>query len=487
VTGRLIIASNRLPVSIERQGGRVEVKPATGGLVTALVPVLRQRGGVWIGWSGATGPADDLAPLLRAAGRKSGYGLRGVALDEREVAGYYRGFANEILWPLFHDLPGRCNFQPAYWGPFAQVNARFAATIERAWQAGDLVWVHDYHLMLVGRFLREGGFPGRTAFFLHIPFPPPDIFRKLPWRKPLLEALLAYDLLGFQTGGDRRRFLECVRQLLPEARPRIRPHGEPAAPGREVRVGAFPISIDVGTFARQARSPEVERETERIRRALLGRKLVLGLDRLDYSKGIPQRLRAFAAALEAEPALRGRVSLLQVVVPSRTRVAEYRDFKAEIDQLVGTLNGRYAETGWTPIQYRYRSLSREQLLAHYRAADVAFVTPLKDGMNLVAKEYCAARVDGDGVLVLSEFAGAAVELKSGALLVNPYDEQGTAEALCHALSMEEAERRARMARMRDHLAAHDVFGWVDSFLEGLDAPAEGEPLVPARGWQPPVE
>jgi trehalose 6-phosphate synthase/phosphatase len=447
---RLVVVSNRLPFTFKRAArGRWRAEPGSGGLVTALLPVLRDRGGMWVGWPGAPGEAREFSAAL--AGAAAGYKLAAVPLGAREVRDFYQGFANEVIWPLFHDLPSLCNFDAAYWDTYCRVNRKYAKAVRRRVRPGDFIWVHDYHLMNLGAELRALGLRQRLAFFLHIPFPAPDVFMKLPWRAPLLDALLQFDLVGFQTARDRRNFLATAQAL-----------------GREVspeRTGYFPISIDYNAFMRRAAASDVAAKARELHTLLPKRKLVLGIDRLDYTKGIALRLRAFQDLLVRHPAMRGRVSLIQVVVPSREDIPQYREMKTEIEQLVGRINGEFARPGaWVPVWYEYRSLSRLELLAYYRAADIALITPLKDGMNLVAKEYCACSIEEDCVLILSEFAGAAAQLAGGALLVNPYDIHGVAEAIRAAHTMPQEERTARMRRMRRSIRRQDVFWWVDSFL-----------------------
>ncbi|HZS18464.1 MAG TPA: trehalose-6-phosphate synthase, partial [Candidatus Udaeobacter sp.] len=304
------------------------------------------------------------------------------------------------------------------------------------------------------------------TFFLHIPFPPYDIFAKLPQQQRLLRALLQFDLIGFQTRRDLRNFPGCVRRVMSDAR--VVPRRELQLvrfENREIRLGHFPIGIEFDSFEKGAKSDDVVRRSRNLRAGFRDRQLILGVDRLDYSKGIPERLRAFRDALERYPELRGRVVLIQVVVPSRVEIPRYHEFKQRIDRLVGDINGRFSTSDWLPVQYHFRGLDREDLLAHYRACDMAFVTPLKDGMNLVAKEYCACRTEENGVLILSQFAGAAEQLKSGALLVNPYDVEQMADAILRAFQMSDAERTARMKRMRRVVREENVFWWVDSFLK----------------------
>ena len=478
---RLIIVSNRLPFALDSAGEDLwTVTPATGGLVSAVEPVLRERGGTWIGWPGIAGEIPE-QPFAQAT-RNAGYKIVPVALSENDRDEFYYGYSNEVIWPLFHDLQNFCNFEPAYWQTYKQVNKRYADTILRSGQPGDFIWVHDYHLMYVAQALRERGMSQRVSrliFFLHIPFPPYDIFAKLPQQQRLLRALLQFDLLGFQTRRDVRNFIQCVRRVMLDAE---------ILPGRdlqlirfekrEIHVGHFPIGIDFNSFENGARSDAVEQRAQRLRVTFPGCQLILGSDRLDYSKGIPERLRAFRTALERYPELRGRVVLIQVVVPSRVEIPRYHQFKERIDRLVGDINGRFSTSTWLPVQYHFRSLDRDDLLAHYRACDIAFVTPLKDGMNLVAKEYCTCRIEEDGVLILSQFAGAAEQLKPDALLVNPYDIEQMADTILKAFRMRQTERSARMKRMRRVVRDENVFLWVDSFLKAgakLGATSQGPP------------
>jgi trehalose 6-phosphate synthase len=472
---RLVVVSNRLPVVVEPDGDQWRARPGSGGLVAALAPILGRRGGLWIGWPGVMDQSLGVYKVLAAHAHTEGYALEPVWLSADEEQGFYHGFSNEIIWPLFHDLQSRCNFVPAYWTTYVTVNKRFAEAVRNTVHADDFIWVQDYHLMGVGWWLREHGVTNRLAFFLHIPFPPPDIFRKLPWRKDVLESLLAYDVIGFQAPRDRENFADCVRQVLPEAKlRRVRGGLRAEHLGRSCTIGAFPIGIDYEDFAKGAATDVVKERTRSVRRDIPGEQLVLGLDRLDYTKGIPERLKAFRLALEQYPDLHRRVTLLQVAVPSREAVPMYQELKAEIERLVTQINGKFTEPGWVPIHYVFRSLERDEVLAYYCAADVALLTPLKDGMNLVAKEYCACQLDGDGVLVLSEFAGAAVQLHQGAQLVNPYDVEGVAATLHRAVSLPRQQRRPAMRRLRRIVRTQDVHWWAARVLEAcgiVESPA----------------
>jgi trehalose 6-phosphate synthase/phosphatase len=403
---------------------------------------------------------------VRRSRARRGLRHRAGGFNEGERDEFYYGYSNEVIWPLFHDLQDFCVFEPAFWQTYKAVNERYAEVIARHCQRNDFIWVHDYHLMYVAQALRDRDLRATLAFFLHIPFPPYDIFAKLPQQQRLLRALLQFDLLGFQTRRDLRNFLQCVRRVMPDAK--VLPHGELHSvrfDKREIRVGRFPIGIDFESFEKGAMSEEITRRSRELRAAFPGCQLILGVDRLDYSKGIPERLQAFRNALERYEQLRGRVILIQVVVPSRVEIPKYHEFKDRIDRLVGDINGHFSTDAWLPVHYRFRSLDHDDLLTHYRACEIALVTPLKDGMNLVAKEYCACCIDQNGVLILSQFAGAAEELKSGALLVNPYDVEQVADTILKSFRMDHAQRSARMKRMRRVVRNENVFWWMESFLK----------------------
>jgi alpha,alpha-trehalose-phosphate synthase [UDP-forming] len=458
-----------------REDGTWEITPSSGGLVTAMTPILQQRGGVWVGWPGVDSSViEDIREPLDQVAPETGYSFEPVALTPEEHDAYYLGFSNEILWPLFHDLQSRANFDGSYWEAYRAVNAKFADAIMRIAEPDDMVWIHDYHLMLVAYELKLRGYKGRTEFFLHTPFPPADIFAKLPWRSEILESLLEHDAVGFQAERDHENYLQCLAHFVPEVEISDEDGLSIVRTGTsEACVGSFPISIDYEHFENLARSENAEQEVRRLWQRFEGRHLILGVDRLDYTKGIPHRLRAFGRLLEMEPDLHGKVVLLQLVVPSRDIIPEYANLKTEIDQLVGEINGTYTRAGWVPIQYMFRSLPQEDLVALYRLADTMLVTPLKDGMNLVAKEYCASNLEGRGCLILSEFAGAAEQMHEHALIVNPYDTDGVAEALLEAYHMKEDERRIRMEALRENIRREDIFWWVDAFMEAAER-------VPAR-------
>ncbi len=463
---RLVVVSNRLPAALKREGDKWVVKGGSGGLVTALAPVLKNRGGVWIGWSGASDPTLDVDDLLSEFSAEAGYDLYTVPLSKEEVDGYYFGFSNEIIWPLFHDLQTRCKFDPQYWRMYLDVNFKFAEMVARKTTPDDYIWIQDYHLMHQAFFLKSMGVKRNIGFFLHIPFPPPDIFMKLPWRWKLIQALTEFDLVGFQTMQDRKNFSECLRRLMPEAKFEGRGAVITVDMGNhQFRLGAFPISIDYNQFSEMASRKEVGEQAFKIKEALRHRKIILGVDRLDYTKGIPERIRSIQTLLRRYPDLKGRVNFVQIAVPSREEVDEYKDLRIEIEQLVGRVNGEFSFPGWVPVHYHYRSFPHDELVAYYSAADIALVTPLRDGMNLVAKEYCACNTGEDGVLVLSEFAGAAAQLQKEAYLVNPYDMEGIAKALHRAIHWNKEERVECMTKLRDSIRKNNIYWWVDSFLQ----------------------
>ncbi|MFQ5499935.1 MAG: trehalose-6-phosphate synthase [Candidatus Zixiibacteriota bacterium] len=461
---RLIIVSNRLPVAVYDSGQGWAIKPSPGGLVTALAPTMKKMHGLWIGWPGCSREAPARQLLLESEGMD--YRLEPVELSDDEIARYYRGFANKSIWPLFHDLLGQFSFSSADWHKYIEVNRRFAETVAAHTSDSDFIWVHDYQLILVGKFLREIGLTQQLSFFLHIPFPSLDLFRRMPANQELIEALLEYEHVGVQTAQDRRNFIQCIKWFLPDStRQNFRRHSIIKHNGHQMRLGHYPISIDFEEFNEQANDSRVADAAWYLHENQRSRKMVLGLDRLDYTKGIPERFSAFERLLEKYPDTHGKIALIQIVVPSRIDVAEYQDLKTQLDGMSGRINGRFSKHGWIPIHYLYRELDRVQLLGHYRACEIGLITPLRDGMNLVAKEYCAASVDNQGVLILSEFAGAARQLAKGAIIVNPYDIESTADAIYAAYIMPEDERRRRMRAMRSDIKRNDVRRWVNSILK----------------------
>lgn len=453
---RLVVVANRLPVHQEQQGKRRTWKRSPGGLVSAVAPFVEQYGGAWIGWPGF--PDGRLKPFTH-----DGIDIRPVTLNERELDRFYYGFSNTTLWPLYHDGIRPPIFRRSWWRQYVEVNRRYAEATAAVVRLGDAVWVHDYQLQLVPGMLRELCPDSPIGFFLHIPFPPEEIFARLPWRSPVLEGLLGADVIGFQTKLSAQNFSRAARRFT-SARgtdQELR-FGE-----RAVRVEPFPISIDVQRYEEAAQSPKViERAGELKQQLGANRQIILGVDRLDYTKGIDIRLRAFHEMLS-----RGHVTVrdcvfVQIAVPSRENVDEYARLRSTVEENVGRINGEYSEPSLPAIHYLRRNLPMEELVAFYLASDVLVVTPLRDGMNLVAKEYVATRTNNRGVLVLSEFAGAAQELRA-ALLVNPYDIDGMASTFESALHLSNADIGRRMSALRRSLAKNTVFDWAESFIRHL--------------------
>ena len=477
---RLIIVSNRLPMTFEIAPDRVELKPSAGGLVAALGPIVKESGAAWVGATGTSFDAAIEDLLAELANQR----LIPVYLTDREMQNFYNGFANEILWPLFHDLQSRCNFQPQYWHCYREVNEKFALAADSIASDDDVVWVHDYHLMLLAEAFREVSIARpRMAYFHHIPFPALNIFQKLPWRAQILRALLRFDLVLFQTAGDATNFVECVKSCLKDEAcvERLQVYHLLTYADREAIATSLPISIDFESLAADAADPAVARLAETLTAQAAGNRLVLGLDRLDYTKGVGYRLQAYQHLLQSSPECHGKVSFWQITIPSRESIPQYKRLKEEVEALVTAINDEFGTRDWTPVTYMYRHLTRTELLACYCAADVAMVTPVKDGMNLVAKEYCAARNDNGGVLILSEFAGSASELGDGALLVNPYDVEGMAAALKEAFAMAPVERGMRMVRMRSRIRGSNVYDWYANFRAALGFASHRPALASGQG------
>ncbi len=466
---RIICVSNRLPVSAQEDSEGITFQPSTGGLVSALGPILRKSSGMWIGWPGAVAASDlQISKSLEGFSDQSEFELFPVILDQDAVKGFYEGFSNSIIWPLFHDLQTRCNFEPDFWSTYLEVQEKFCLEVYKHIRPLDLVWVQDYHLLGLGRALRRRKIKNKFAFFFHTPFPSPDIFLKLPWRSDVMDSMLSYDIIGFQTQRDLKNFVECIDVLTDAEISKAGEHVNIKTQTEECILGSFPISVDFNEIEEIALSVEVALAAEKIRNDMNVEFLVLSIDRLDYTKGIPDRIKAFQKLLELDSTLTRRIGLLQVVVPSRIEVPEYQLLRSEIEQLVTQVNGKYGEPGWVPVHHLFRSLTKEEVISMYSASDVALVTPLKDGMNLVCKEFCAAKTNNAGALVLSEFAGAAVEFKDFAFLVNPYDIEGVAKVLREALAVSKSSNNERMKGLREKIRNSDVFYWAESFLNAAD-------------------
>lgn len=451
---RLVIVSNRV--------ADLTNTAQAGGLAVGVGDSLRQRGGVWLGWDGQRLKYEEPPePRIRKMGPVS---LATIPLTQQDYDEYYLGFSNSVLWPLFHYRLDLVDYKSEFLEGYRRVNGKFADALMTILQPDDVIWIHDYHLIPLASELRRRGCTQRMGFFLHIPFPPPEILAAVPRHKWLVECLLDFDVLGFQTNTDLGNLQHYVAdQLGCEMSGNVIRTGE-----REVISGCFPIGIDVDAFSQMAQRPNEEVQIETHRRRVLRRKQIIGVDRLDYTKGLPDRLRAFERLLELYPEHVKNVALIQIATPTREEVEAYADIRRELEALSGAINGRYADFNWTPVRYMYRTVPRDALAALFRVSQVGFVTPLRDGMNLVAKEYVAAQsMDDPGVLVLSKFAGAAEELRE-ALIVNPYDSDDMARALNRALTMSLEERQERQQALIDRIREKDANWWLKSFMDALE-------------------
>jgi trehalose 6-phosphate synthase/phosphatase len=473
---RLVIISNRLPFSIRSVKGALEVSPSDGGLASGLRTYLASVGAtpsditehVWIGWPGAAIDPKEREHVRQQA--RDDYDAVPVFMTQEQIDSFYFGFCNKTIWPLFHYFVSETSFDEQQWDEYRAINDLFRAAVLEALRPDDIVWIHDYQLMLLPAMLRER-FPRLAiGFFLHIPFPSVDVFRLLPndWRRTILEGILGSDLVGFHNESYTNHFLETVERVLG-----VEPtDGVLHIENRAVQVNTFPMGIDYRKFSEATRGDEVEKERHDLLQILGDRRIILSLDRLDYTKGILHRLNAYHAFLAENEEWRGKIVLVLVVVPSRDAVSEYQQLKLQIEQGVSKINGEFGTLGWTPILYQYRGVPFEALLALYSVADIALITPLRDGMNLVSKEYIASRSDNSGVLILSELAGAAAEL-TGAIIVNPNDEAEVAKAIARALEMPPEEQAMRNANMRRHIQENDVIRWGSAFVNTLIAARSG--------------
>ena len=470
VSERIVIVSNRLPFTVVQDGEGIQFIESVGGLATGLRTLLTSTQSslsgeselLWVGWPGST-IRDEIRDEVRSKAL-SEFSCCPVFLSEQDLENFYQGFCNETIWPLFHYFPTYARYDEAYWEQYRKVNESFSVTLLDAIRPDNTVWIHDYHLMLLPHLLRKALPKLRIGFFLHIPFPQFEIFRLIPgkWRRGILEGLLGADLIGFHTHDYGEYFLRSVQRILGHGHHM----GQLTVAGRLVKVGAFPMGIDFKKFYDAANLADVQKEREELERRLGDSKIVLSVDRQDYSKGILHRLQGFEAMLETHPEWRGKVTLIMLVVPSRIGIADYEGMKKQIEELVGKINGRFGTISWAPIIYQYRSLPFPSLAAMYAISHVALVTPLRDGMNLVAKEYLATRHDKTGVLVLSEMAGASKELPE-AIIINPNNREEIADALKTALEMPREEQIRRNVIMQNRLRRYDVARWAMDFLAEL--------------------
>lgn len=471
---KTIIVSNRLPIKIQRnEKKKLEYHSSAGGLATGLGSIYKQGNNLWIGWPGiVTGKKEEKAEISQALLKES---MSPVFLTEEDIRDFYEGFSNETLWPNFHYFNQYAVYEPRLWEAYKRVNRKFADEVIKKADPDDTLWIHDYQLMLVPDMIRKE-FPNvNMGFFLHIPFPSYEIFRLIPWRKEILHGVLGSDLIGFHTYDDMRHFLSSVSRLVGISNTQ----GQLVVGTRTAMVDSFPMGIDYDKYAEAAASPEALEREVHYRISLGDQKLILSIDRLDYSKGIPERLQAFDMFFERYPQYRNKISLILVVVPSRDQVAQYKELKEEIEGLVGRINGKYGKINWTPIHFFYRSFPLQELSAFYRMADLALVTPMRDGMNLVAKEFIASKINKKGVLILSEMCGASKEL-SDALLINPNDLNQIVEAICSALTMSEEEQVARNTNMQNSLKRYNITHWVNLFMTSLKSIKEMQNSMQTR-------
>jgi alpha,alpha-trehalose-phosphate synthase [UDP-forming] len=469
---KLIVVSNRIPYNIKKVKGKIQYKRSVGGLVTALDPILCKRGGQWIGWNGFSGYSRDFKGEL-VVGKDcdlEGYSLKLINLSAKELKNYYHGFANRALWPLFHGFISKSYFDNDNFFFYRKINNRFANRILEEARGDEIIWIHDYQLCITPASLRKrSGKKLKIIFFLHIPFPNYEVFRVLPWDKEILEGLLGNDLVGFQTVSDAYNFLECCKNILDldvDFKKR-----KILYDNRIIEVGGFPISIDFDHFNALAKNRETVKYRKNIRDLGGNAKVVISVERLDYTKGIKERLNAVDRFFTKYPEYKKKVVFLQIAVPSRTKINEYIQLKKEIDELVGSINGKFSDGLWSPIQYLYKALPQQELVALYKYSNICMVTSLRDGMNLIGKEFASCNISEDGVLILSELAGAAQELGEYSLMVNPYDTDEVADTLRKALNLHSNTRKKMMRGLRKQISENNIYVWADNFLDYYNKPS----------------
>ncbi|WP_114458256.1 trehalose-6-phosphate synthase [Halanaerobium sp. MA284_MarDTE_T2] len=457
---RLVLVSNGEPYKHEFIDDRIEKVKLAGGLTTGLDPLMQEEGGLWIAWG--RGDADfevvDGDNKVKVPD-ENGYTLKRIRLSSDEQDGFYYGFSNEVMWPICHTFISKANFKEYYWNSYKTVNRKYADSIIEEIKENDLVWIHDYHLALVPGMIKERADQTKISVFWHIPWPAWEAFRTIPWRKEILENLLQSDFIAFHTELFLYNFISCADQIGAEVNYRKQ---EIKYKCRKTKISSIPLGIDYDKFSKLIDNKNYYKEAEKIKKRYNIEKLIFGVDRLDYTKGIWQRLKGIDKFFEKYPEYRGRVTVLQRVSPSRNKVAEYEKMREKINKKIAEINGKYQKDNWVPVKYFYGSLPQEKLLPYYKAADAALITPLIDGMNLVAKEYLA--VQEDGVLILSEFAGAA-EYLDNALIVNPYNQEEIADSIYSALTMPKKERKERLKIEKEKLKKYDINWWRDSFLK----------------------
>ncbi len=456
---RLIVVSNREPYRLESMRGRGGLEKTVGGLVSALEPILRKNGGVWVCW----GRQSQRTPLETKI--TDDFIIRQVPLTSRDVSEYYYGFSNETLWPLCHTFLNRTHFNNKYWLGYRRVNRKFARAVVQTYSEGSKVLINDYHLALVPNMLRELGIKDKIFFFWHIPFPPYFMLRFLPQKRELLEGMLGADVIGFHTLHYIQNFRECVREILGAV------YDEEAIywKGRKIKLKAVPLGIDVSRWESLTSQPKTVRYATNLRRKLGVEFVGIGVDRLDYTKGLEEKFLGLDRFFEKYPSFRGKVSFIQIAAPTRTKLEDYMDIKRRTDEIVGMVEGKFGEPGWVPIYYYYKNYPDERLASLYLMADFALITPIIDGLNLVSKEYIVSKRDLNGALILSEFAGVSVQLREGSIIVNPFDPDEIAEAIYQALRMSRREKRERMEALREKVIREDIHWWLRNFLEDIPA------------------
>jgi len=470
---KTLIVSNRLPVKVQKADNEISFTPSAGGLATGLGSIYKEGESIWLGWPGLF--IDEVEEQKFVTQELKKENMYPVFLSKKEIREFYEGFSNATLWPSFHYFNEYVVYNKVFWEAYCKVNAKFCEVITHLAEPGDIIWVHDYQLLLLPNMVRKQIQEVSIGFFQHIPFPSYEVFRQLPWRKELLEGMLGADLLGFHTYDDTRHFLSAVSRIVGVNNF----NNVLELEERSVAVDAFPMGIDYAKYHNASKKKVVREKIEKLRHNLGDQKLCLSIDRLDYSKGIPQKLMAFEQLLIKYPQYEQQVSLVMIVVPSRHKVKKYRELKESIDEMVGRINSKFATLEWRPIHYFYRSFNFEDLSAFYHLAEVGFITPMRDGMNLVCKEFIASKTGENGVLILSEMAGASKELYD-AILVNPNDEDALIDALYRALNMPKEEQLAYIKTMQYNLQVYDIHNWVSLFLDSLHNIVERQKLFSSR-------
>ncbi|MEA2015113.1 MAG: trehalose-6-phosphate synthase [Actinomycetota bacterium] len=465
ISEKIIVVSNRIPCSVSLdRSGNIKYKKGIGGLVTAMDPILSKNGGLWIGWDGQaeSRPSKVKKFCIKDECGKVAYSVECIHLTKKEIKNYYHGLSNRSIWPLFHGFIFQSHFNAGYWKTYVSVNRKFCDKVLKKSTDKNIIWVHDYQLTMLPRMLKQANPKLKILYFLHIPFPNYEIFRVLPLSNKILDGMLGASLLGFQTKEDRVNFLVCCKELL-GARVNFK-KSNVFYNGRTVKVKNFPISIDYEKFNKLAKKKSAGKFLKSIKRIDNNTKIIMSVERLDYTKGIKERILSIERFFEKYPSYRRKVIFIQVSVPTRTKIKEYITLKKEIDELVGRINGKFADELWSPIHYIYKAIPQQKLASFYKAAEICLVTPLRDGMNLVAKEYVSCKTEGNGVLILSKFAGAAEEMSKYAVMVNPYDIDEVADSINIALNIHWSTRKKMISNLRNIVRENDIFHWASSFL-----------------------